>query len=217
MKIIILLGKSGCGKGTQAELLAKKFSFDSIGSGDLLRARSLKNDFTGTHLADALKKGVLVPMPVIFKLWLDRVEELKNKKGLKGIIMDGNPRRIFEARLIDEAFCWYGWEKDVKAFNVAISDKEAVWRLTKRRMCVKCNQIIPYIGKFKEMEKCPKCAGDLVARNDDTVASAKNRLKWFKKEVQPIINYYKKTRRLVKINGEQPIENVFEDILTALK
>ena len=134
-KIIILLGKSGSGKGTQAELLQEKFNLDYIGSGDLLRGRAKKDDFTGKNLGKVLNSGKLAPTAVILKLWLDKAEQLKNKKNLKGFIMDGNPRKILEAYLIDEALDWYEW--NVRIFLIDISNKEAVWRLTKRRVCKK--------------------------------------------------------------------------------
>lgn len=214
--IIILLGKSGSGKGTQADLLVEKFGFNYIGSGDLLRQRAKKNDFTGKKLKKTMNTGGLVPTPIIFKLWMNKAEELKNKRNLKGLVMDGNPRKIVEAHLIDEFFDWCGWKKNIKAVLVDISNKEAVWRLTKRRVCQNCKEVVPFVGDYKKIKRCPKCGGKLIERSDDTVSSAKNRLVWFKKEVQPIINYYKKTGRLKKINGEQSIENVFEDILEAL-
>ena len=212
--IITLLGKSGSGKGTQAKFLVKKFGLEYIGSGDLLRARAQKNDFTGKKLSEVLRKGQLVPTPIITKLWLDRVEELKNKKNLKGFVMDGNPRKILEAYLIDEVFEWYGWK--LNAVLVDISNKEAINRLTKRKICSACKEIIPYIGGFKSIKKCPKCGGKLVQRNDDKIGPTRKRIEWFKKEVSPIINYYKKTKRLAEINGEQAIERVFEDILKVI-
>ncbi len=215
--IIILIGKSGCGKGTQAKLLQKKLSLDYIGSGDLLRARKNKKDFTGREIARVLEKGGLIPTPVIFKLWLDKTDTLKKKKKLKGFVMDGNPRKIIEAYLIDETLDWYKWDKNIKIVLVDISNKEAIWRLTKRRICKKCKEIIPFIGHFRKIKKCPKCNGQLVKRGDDTVKSVKSRLSWFKIEVQPIINYYRKTGRLIKVNGEQSIEDVFKDILKAVK
>jgi len=215
--IIILMGKSGSGKGTQADLLMEKFSLGYIGSGDLLRARAKEKDFTGRQVAKVLKKGGLVPTPVIFKLWLDVMEGLKNKKNLKGFVMDGNPRKLLEAYLIDELFEWYGWQNSVKAFLIDISDREAVFRLTKRRICQSCKEIIPFAKEFREIKSCPKCKGHLVERGDDTIASAKNRLAWFRKDVMPIANYYKKTGRLIKVNGAQSIEKVFKDILKCLK
>jgi len=215
--IIILLGKSGSGKGTQAELLQNKFSLDYIGSGDLLRFRRNKKDFTGKKMTEVLAKGDLVSTAVIFKLWLDKIETLKNKKNLKGFVMDGNPRKILEAYLIDEVLEWYEWNKDIKIILIDISNREAIWRLTKRRICKKCKEIIPFVGHFRKIKKCPECGGQLVQRGDDTIKSVKNRLSWFKKEVQPIINYYRKTGRLIKINGEQSIEDVFKDILKSIK
>ncbi|OHA14784.1 MAG: hypothetical protein A3A10_01380 [Candidatus Tagabacteria bacterium RIFCSPLOWO2_01_FULL_42_9] len=216
--IVILMGKSGSGKGTQGDLLVKKFGLDRIVSGDLLRARVKKNDFTGRKQREQLLRGLLAPMCVIFKLWLDKVEEIKNKnKNFKGLVMDGNPRRLMEAILIDQAFEWYEWDKNVKVILVDISDQEAIWRLTKRRMCQDCKMLIPFVGEFRKLTKCPKCGGKLITRADDTVKSAKNRLKWFRTDVQPIINYYKKSGRLVKVNGERSIGNVFKDILKVIK
>ncbi len=214
IKVIILLGKSGSGKGTQAELLQERFKLDNIGSGDLLRARAKKNDFTGRSLDKRLNSGGLAPTAVILKLWLDEVEKLKNKKNLKGFIMDGNPRKILEAYLIDETFDWYGWNP--KIFLIDISNKEATWRLTKRRICKKCKNVLPFVGEFRKVKKCPECGGQLMTRSDDNISAVEKRLAWFKKEVQPIINYYRKSERLVKINGEQSIESVYKDILKHL-
>lgn len=210
-KVFILLGKSGSGKGTQAELLQEKFKLDYIGSGDLLRARAKKKDYTGKNLGKVLNGGKLAPTAVILKLWLDEAEKLKNKKNLKGLIMDGNPRKILEAKLIDEALDWYEW--NAKVFLIDISNKEATWRLTKRRICKKCKNILPFVGEFRKMKECPECKGQLVTRKDDNISSVKKRLDWFKKEVHPIIDYYKKEGKLIKINGEQPIDKVFRDIL----
>ena len=215
--IIIVLGKSGSGKGTQAELVKEKLGLDYIGSGDLLRARAKEKDFTGKEIAKRLAVGALIPTPAIFKLWLDATEKLKDEKNFKGLVMDGNPRKILEAYLIDDALEFYGWDKNVKIILVDISDKEAIWRLTKRRMCQDCKMLIPFVGEFRKMKKCPKCGGKLITRADDTIKSAKNRLKWFKTDVEPIIDYYKKSGRLVKVDGEQSIENVFKDILKVIK
>lgn len=212
------MGKSGSGKGTQGGLLVKRFGLKRIISGDLLRARMKKEDFTGKKVKKLMMKGILHPTSVILKLWLDKVEELKNKnKSFKGLVMDGNPRRLLEAQIIDQAFDWYEWGSNVGAFLIDISDKEAINRLTKRRICKDCKELIPYVGEFKKMKRCHKCGGQLIRREDDTIKSAKSRMEWFKKDVVPVINYYKKAGRLIKINGEQPIEKVFKDILKQLK
>jgi len=215
--IIILIGKSGSGKGTQADLLMEKFSLDYIGAGNMIRARMKKEDFTGRKIKSLYKKGILYPVSVVFDLWLDNIEKFKKKKNFRGLVIDGNPRRLIEAQLMDSALGWYEWDKNVKVILVDISDKEAILRLTKRRICKNCKELIPYVGEFKKLKKCHKCGGQLIKRADDTIKSAKNRINWFKKDVGPAINYYEKTGRLIKINGEQPINDVFKDILKELK
>ncbi len=215
--IIIILGPPGSGKGTQAEFLRKKFSLDYVGSGDLLRKRKIEKDFTGRKIAQVIDKGGLIPTPVIFKLWLDKFEELKKKKLFRGFVMDGSPRKIFEAYLIEEILEWYGWDKNLKVILINISPKEAIRRLIKRKICEKCGKIILPTQSLKEIKKCPICGGKIIKRGDDTAAGVKRRLAWFQTEVQPVINYYQRTGRLIKINGEQSVENVFKDILKALK
>ena len=208
--IVIFLGKSGAGKDTQMELLKEKMGFDYIGSGDLLRERKKINDFTGNKISYIIDKGGLVLTPVIFKLWMQKIEELKNRGNVKGIIIDGSPRKIKEAYLLDEALDWYEWNKNIKVMLIDISNEEAIERISKRRYCVDCKEIHIDNG---EVEKCNKCGGELMQRPDDQVEGVKKRLEWFKEEVEPVINYYKETNRLITINGEQEIEKVFEDIL----
>lgn len=214
--VIILLGRSGCGKGTQAELLQKKFGLEYVGSGDILRARSKNKDFTGMKLEQVMNRGEIAPTAIIFKLWLDILEGFKKKRQFRGFIMDGSPRRILEAQLIDQALEWYGWQKHVKVLLIDISRQEAFNRLSKRRICAKCGRLIPYLGEFKELKVCDKCGGKLRTRSDDSPAAIKERFDFFEKEVRPALNYYKKQRKLIRINGEQSIEGVFQDILKAL-
>ncbi len=217
-QVIILLGKSGSGKGTQAELLREKFGYAHLVCGDLLRARAKDSDFTGKKLAEAITGGALAPTAVIFKLWVDKVEQLQNSKNTKGLIMDGNPRKIKEAYLIDEVFEWYEWH-NVKVVLIDITDQEAALRLGKRRICKnkECGKAIPFVGEYKNLEKCPACGGELAFREDDTPESIKKRLLWFQTEVGPVIDYYKETGRLLKVDGSGTIEQVFNNILEVLK
>jgi adenylate kinase len=130
--------------------------------------------------------------------------------------MDGSPRKIFEAYLLDEVLPWYGWNKNVKVMLIDVSNKEVIWRLINRRICKKCKEVVPFVGKFREITKCPKCGGGFKHRTDDTISGVKNRLNWFRTDVQPVINYYRKSRRLIRINGEQSIEGVFKEVLKKL-
>lgn len=215
--IIIILGPPGSGKGTQAELLRKKFKLEYIGSGDLLRNRAKKNDYTGRKVKEEINKGKRISTPIIFDLWMDKLEQFKKNPKSKGLILDGSPRTIFEAEMLEQAFNWYGWLKNKKVIFVDVSPREVIYRLTKRRICKKCGKIIPYVGEFKKLQRCDKCGGNLVRRADDDLKDIKERLRWFKAEVVPAINYYKKKRELIRINGEQSIEKVYQDILKVIR
>jgi adenylate kinase len=213
MKIIILLGPPGSGKGTQAELLKKKFNLEYIGSGEVLRERKEIKDFTGKKLSKELKKGKLAPSFLVLKLLIEKLEKLKKKPKLKGLILDGWTRTIKEAELLDEALEWYQWQKNKKVILIDISEKESFERLTKRRQCKKCGKIIPWIGDFKKLKRCNECQGLLFIRADDKPEAIRERLKEFKKETRPVIDYYQRQGKLIRINGQQSIEKVFEEIL----
>ncbi|MEA2113698.1 MAG: nucleoside monophosphate kinase [Patescibacteria group bacterium] len=210
-KIIILFGRSGCGKGTQAKLLQGEFGFGYLSSGDLLRSKMKDNDFSGRKLREVLKKGELAPTFLMFRLWSEEIKEIKGKSGLKGLIIDGSPRALTEAKLMDEAFKWYEWA-DIKVFLLDISDEEAFGRLTKRRICKNCGRLIPWVGDFKKLEKCDKCGGELEMRLDDEPEAIRARLDYYNKDVQPAVDYYEKKGVLIKINGEQSIKAVYQDI-----
>jgi len=215
--ILVILGPPGSGKGTQTNFLLKKFKLDYIGSGELLRTRKQKKDYTGKKIAQTIDNGKRVATPVIFRLWMGRLEGLKNKKGFNGFVIDGSPRTKFEAEMLEMALEWYEWDKHKKAIFIDLSEKEAIKRLIARKMCKKCKVVIPCVGKFKHLEKCEKCGGKLVAREDDTKNGIKERLRWYKEEVRPAINYFRKRGELTKVNGDQSIEDVEKDIMKVLK
>ena len=215
--VIIILGRPGCGKGTQAKLLVKKFGLEYFGMGDKLRGRQRIKDFTGRKISKVMEKGKLVPSFVAAKLWIDAMEKLKEKQEFKGCVFDGCPRRVAEAKFFDDALEWYEWAERKKIVLIDISEKEALKRLTKRRICRDCKRLIPWVGEFKKIKRCDKCGASLIIRTDDKPRAIKKRLEVFKKEVIPVLNYYRKQGRLIKVNGAQSIENVFKDILKAIQ
>jgi adenylate kinase len=215
-KIVIPLGMSGSGKGTQAKFLCGKFGLDCISTGDLLRARKTTHDYTGTKIGETIDRGQFVPNVIVIKLLMDRWESLKSKKDFKGFVLDGAPRKLPEAKLTDEALEWYGWGAYCIVLLLDISEKEAMVRLLNRRICKECEGVIPFMGEFKKLNKCGECDGALVTREDDTEAAIKNRIAEFKEKVLPVIAYYEEQGRLIRINGEQSIEDVHKDIVKAI-
>jgi len=216
--VISLLGKSGSGKGTQVNLLKEKYNLERIGSGDLLRERKKTQDFTGAKISTVVDTGGIIPTPVVFKLWMEKLENYKLQGDLKGLIFDGSPRKIREAYLLDEALEWYEWEKNTKMILLDISDEEVMRRVALRKIC--SNSVcgfIPSAEQAKELEKCPACGANLIIRPEDSPENTEKRLAWFREEVEPVINYYKEKNELLIINGEQSVEKVFEDIVKAIE
>lgn len=183
---IILLGRSGSGKGTQGKLLAKEFGLEYISSGNLFRALAKEDTLIGKKVKEILMEGGLQPDWLAFWLW---VNELKKIYLSRGIILDGASRRLEEAKLLDKVFEWLG-RLNLKVFLINISRKEALGRLLKR--------------------------GLKRGRKDDTRQAINKRLDWFNKETMSVVRYYKKTGRLIRINGEQSVEEVFKEIKSFL-
>lgn len=216
-QIILILGPPGAGKGTQADLLQEEFELGYIGSGELLRARKLIDDFTGRKTKEVMDVGKRIPTPIVFKLWMDKFEELKQSSEFQGFVLDGSPRTILEAEMIEQALEWYDWAKNRRVIFINLSEQDCVDRLTKRRTCKKCGRVIPYVGEFKNLEKCDKCGGELFIRADDEPEDIKERLRWYKEEVLPVVDFYRQKGILIEVNGDQPIEKVYQDILDKLK
>jgi len=214
--VMLIMGPQGSGKGTQAKLLAKKFGFEYVGSGDSLRVVQKTGSFTGKKLLKVMNTGALVPNFALVNVLGNVLEKLKKRGKVKGVILDGWNRMMIESIMVDEALEWYEWDKNVKVILINISRKESYNRLTKRRQCNKCGQLIPWMGEFKNLKKCDKCGGELVVRPDDNLASIKKRLEEYKNQTVPVVNLYKKRGELIVINGEQSIEDVFKEVLKKL-
>lgn len=211
-----LLGRSGCGKGTQADLLVKHFNnLFYVSTGGLLRNLAKLDTAAAKRIKKILDEGGLVPDFTIIGLWMR--ELCVNLKEGQGILLDGAPRRVVEAEAADEFLDFLDIKENFFPILLDISRQEAFDRLTKRRICKKCGKLIPWVGEFKKMEKCDACGGELFNRPDDNPTSINNRLDYYETKVVEVLDYYKKDNRLITVNGDQPIENVFNDILKAIK
>ncbi|MFH1129197.1 MAG: nucleoside monophosphate kinase [Patescibacteria group bacterium] len=213
----ILLGPQGCGKGTQARLLLNKFkNLSYISSGDLFRKLSNQDSDAGKRVKKVVNSGGLPIDDIAITLWMHEI--LFNVKVRQGILLDGAPRRVSESKDLNELFDFLERKKNTIVFIIDISEEESIGRLTKRRMCKKCGQIIPWVGKYKELKRCDKCGGGLIKRIDDDIDGIKMRLKLYKEQTVPAINYLKEKKfKVTIINGEQSIENVFKDILNNVR
>jgi adenylate kinase len=215
-KNFTLIGRSGCGKGTQAKLLIKEFGdFCYISTGDLFRDLAKANTDTSIRVAKTIKSGGFPFDDLATTLWMHKLAY--NLQENQGIMLDGAPRRVSEAEPLDRFLDFL--ERRENTFNILldISREEALGRLTKRRICKDCGRLIPWVGEFKELKNCDKCGGELITRHDDNVDAINNRLDFYDERVVKVVEYYEQQSRLIKINGEQPIDDVFKEILEKIK
>ncbi|MFA5318338.1 MAG: adenylate kinase [Patescibacteria group bacterium] len=201
--IICLFGPQGSGKGTQAKILNKKFNIPHISMGDLFRLAIESETEMGKEVEEIINRGGLVPDEMTFSLLRERVS---NSDCAAGFILDGYPRTLRQANMLDE------YVEIDKLIVINISDEEAVKRLTSRRHCLSCGAIYNLYTspKPKDGETCDQCHKKLHQRDDDKEDAIRARLNNYHKETEEVIKYY--GEKAIKINGEQEIEKVASDI-----
>ncbi|MGM5482069.1 MAG: adenylate kinase [Nanobdellota archaeon] len=202
MKLLIM-GPQGCGKGTQAQMISEGLDIPHISAGDLFR-ENIKNQTTlGKEAQSYIEEGKLVPDEVTIALIEDRF-----KKGdcSDGFILDGFPRNVAQARALDNII-----DIDYVLF-IDISDDEAVKRISGRKTCSSCGKVF---SASDEVDTCTKCNGELYVRDDDKPETIKKRLEIYHKNSSSLKDYYKD--KILNINGERPIKEIFDEILLKLK
>jgi adenylate kinase len=207
---IIFLGAPGAGKGTQAANVARELKLVAVASGDLFRQAVERGDELGKKVKSYMEKGILAPDEVTAEVVLKRMASPDCEKG---VIFDGFPRNLNQARVLDEALKKQGKGIDCVVY-IKVSQDELVQRLSGRRVCRKCQ------APTQESQKtavCRVCGGELYQRPDDNVETVTNRLKVYFNETAPLIDYYKKTGRLMEIDGEGEIADITRRIVRALE
>ena len=206
---LILLGAPGAGKGTQAEILAKKLGIPTISTGNILR-EAIKNETpTGLKAKSFMDAGKLVPDDVIIGIVTERVAQ---DDCAKGFILDGVPRTVAQAEAMEKA----GIRFD-KVVSIEIEDSVIEARMTGRRVCSSCGASFHIVANPPKQENvCDACGGPLVTRKDDAPETVKNRLSVFHSQTEPLKDFYAKLGNLALVEGNQPIEKANSDILAAL-
>lgn len=210
---IVMLGAPGAGKGTQAEMLAKKYGIPHVSTGDIFRM-NIKN---GTELGMEAKKymdqGLLVPDELTVRILLDRVAKDDCKSGY---VLDGFPRNIPQANVLEDALSKLGDKIDY-AINVDVPDENIIRRMGGRRACLACGATyhIEHVPPKKE-GICDKCGQELVLRDDDKPETVKNRLQVYKEQTQPLIDFYTEQGVLHNVDGTKDMNEVFEAIAAIL-
>jgi adenylate kinase len=211
---IIIFGPPGAGKGTQAKYLSEEYNVPHISTGDILRDNVKKGTELGQKAKRFMDKGELVPDTILIDIIKDRLQKADTRKGF---LLDGFPRTIPQAEALDEICDDINKRVDV-VINIDVSDSELVKRLSGRRICRSCGASYHLMfNPSKTKDVCDSCSGELYQRDDDKEAAIRNRLSVYKKQTQPVIDYYKKKGLLLDIDGEKEIEEVLSEIKDSLE
>ena len=210
---IIMLGAPGAGKGTQAKMLADKYKIPHVSTGDIFRANIKNGTELGTKAKVYMDQGMLVPDELTCDLVVDRIKQDDCKDGY---ILDGFPRTIPQAECLDKALDALNDKIDF-AVNVEVPDENIIRRMSGRRACLSCGRTYHIVyNPPKEEGICDECKKELVLRDDDKPETVQKRLTVYHEQTQPLIDYYKKQSILKTVDGTQPMEKVFADIVAIL-
>jgi len=210
---MILLGAPGAGKGTQAKMLIKKYNIPQISTGDILRAEIKKRTILGKKAKSVMDKGGLVPDYLIIDMVKSR---LSKKDCVNGFILDGFPRTIPQAEALDKLLIDLGIKLDA-VLNILVTKEVILERMSGRWMC-KCGATYHIKNNPPKQEgKCDICSANLYQRDDDKEETVLNRLKVYKQQTEPLVDYYKKQGLVEDIDGELPIPEILKSICDVLE
>ena len=205
---IIMLGAPGAGKGTQAKMIAEKYSIPHISTGDIFRANIKNQTELGMEAKKYMDEGKLVPDELTVKILLDRVA--------KEDCANGFPRTIPQAEVLTDALAKLNDAVDF-AIDVDVPDENIVRRMSGRRACVTCGATYHIVHVPPKTENiCDKCGSELILRDDDKPETVLNRLKVYHDQTQPLIEYYTEKGILRTVDGTKDMKDVFEDIVKIL-
>lgn len=205
----ILFGPPGAGKGTQAERLLRDFGFDYIATGDILREAIAKKTALGLRASEYMNAGRLVPDDVMIPI---AEERLAAGDGDAGFLLDGFPRTVRQAEMLDEAAERNGI-RIRKAIYLKTSRDTIVQRLSGRRLCPKCGAIYHVRNIPPRVEGiCDRCGSKLIQREDDQEEAIVRRLVEYEKQTADVIHYYSDKGILAEVDGNLPVEESYTQI-----
>jgi adenylate kinase len=208
---LVLFGAPGVGKGTQAKILSSKLNIPHISTGDILRSAVKAQTALGIEAKKVMDSGNLVPDDLMAGLIKD---QLSQESLASGFILDGYPRTVAQAVLLDSIM--KGLKSDKEYYiSISLDDESIVKRLTNRLACKECGEIFN-TSSLPDISLCPKCGakGTLSKRKDDEEGVIRNRLSVFHAQTQPVLDYYSEAGKMTFVNGDRKPEAIAEEILS---
>ncbi|HHW10569.1 MAG TPA: adenylate kinase [Firmicutes bacterium] len=207
---LVMLGLPAAGKGTQGRLLSERYGIPHVSTGSMFRDAMRAQTDLGRRTRAFIETGELVPDGLAVEIVEER---LKKDDCRRGFLLDGFPRTVEQAESLEVTLAKMNISLDA-AVNIQISEAEAIRRIANRRVCAQCSSTTQVTPGGAEV--CDECGGPLVQRPDDNEETARNRLLVYLAQTQPVVDFYRKRGLLVPVNGLQPVEKVFAQIIQRL-
>lgn len=208
---IVLLGKQGAGKGTQAVKLSRHYHVPHISTGDMFRAEARSGSDLGAELKGYMDAGELVPDDTVIKVVEKRLNTGAARQ--RGFILDGFPRTSFQAKALEEVLAGLGGLDAV--VNLVVATDVVVQRLAGRRVCTNCGANYQ-VETMPEAGVCHACGGEIVQRDDDTPDAIRRRLDLYEEQTAPLIDFYGERGLLVEIDGIGDQQEILDRTVRAL-
>lgn len=205
---IVMMGKPGSGKGSQAQRLSRRFGLHHLSSGEILRAEIREGTHLGKEVEQYVLRGEIGPERLIAALVLDHIE----RKGYsEAYILDGFPRTIYQAEALDARY------RPDAAILLEVTDEVILERLTGRLSCPNCGSVYNLLDHPPaEAGICDRCGKGLKRRGDDRREAIIQRLEVFRRDAAPVLDHYSESGRLRVVDGSPPAEDVYADIISIL-
>ena len=193
---LVLLGKPGAGKGTQAALLSAHYGVEHLSTGDVFRSAVAQGTPVGLEVQQYLDTGELVPDEIVIRV----VDEHFAAGGPleDGFILDGFPRTLVQAEELEQVLTDHPLDL---VLNIEVPTETILHRIAGRRVCVNCGASYHVTHRPKVDWTCDVCGGDVVQRDDDTEDAVTTRLEVYARQTVPIIDFYEKLGKLVVVDG----------------
>jgi adenylate kinase len=208
---LVILGKQGAGKGTQAERLAKYFNVPRISTGDMFRTAVEAGTEAGQQAKEYMDAGDLVPDDIVIGIVEERLQEPDARRGF---VLDGFPRTAEQAEALDQVLAPKGVDL---VLELQVPTEMVLRRLADRRVCSECGAPYSPGQRPKKDWICDVCGGNVVQRQDDTEAAIKRRLDLYSERTEPLVAYYMERDKLAPIDGTGDLDAVTSRLLRGIE